>query len=209
MWLNGKLYKAFRHPKVPFKVQLGCGQSHYIKGWVNVDANIISAKPDLWINILNPLPFRDSSVAAFYSYHVIEHLPDPYLPVLLKDLIRCLIPGGWVRLGGPDAENAARKFIEGDLEWFSDFPDKHASIGGRFTNLMICRGEHLTLLSESYLAELLAGAGFVNIQRCAPARESSHNCSEVLAEEWEDDLATPHSIVVEASKSLGDHPKAP
>ena len=137
-------------------------------------------------------------MAAFYSFHVIEHLPDDYLPSLFSELFRCLVPGGWVRLGGPDAENASRKFIEGDAAWFGEFPDKRNSLGGRFANFLLCRGEHLTLLSESYLAELLSFSGFVQIRRCLPGKESGFQCDEILRQEYEDDFRMPHSIVVEA-----------
>src|SRR4029453_13053395 len=76
---------ALRHRVVPsrwghIKVQLGPGQRNYIDGWVNVDANFITARIDIWADISGKLPFRNGSVDAFYSSHVIEHLPDQTLP---------------------------------------------------------------------------------------------------------------------------------
>jgi len=44
-------------------------------------------------------------------------------------------------------------------------------MGGNFTNFVFCGSEHLTALSESFLRELAAVAGFVDIRRCFPVRE--------------------------------------
>src|SRR5438046_712400 len=79
MRLKGACYRAARQPKQPINVHLGCGTHHYIPGWVNVDGNIVTARPDLWANLLDPLPFRKNSVQTFYSHHVVEHLPERFL----------------------------------------------------------------------------------------------------------------------------------
>ncbi len=52
MRTNAWVYKKFRSPKEGLKVHLGPGQGNYINGWLNVDANFISAKIDLWANLL-------------------------------------------------------------------------------------------------------------------------------------------------------------
>jgi predicted SAM-dependent methyltransferase len=200
MRLNGIAYKAFRQPREPIKAHLGCGRKNYLAGWVNLDANMVTAHPDVWANLLRPLPFRDSSVECFYSFHVIEHLPDSYLPSHFREMYRCLIPGGRIRVGGPDIGNACRKYLEGDIKWFSAWPDSHASIGGRFTNFVFCSGEHLTALTESYLGELCGTAGFRDIQKCLPCRETGFAPPEVLRNEFESDFECPHSILIEARK---------
>jgi len=172
-----------------------------LAGWCNVDANL-AARIDLWADLRNPLPFRDGTVAAFYSHHVIEHLADDTLPDHFREMYRCLKPGGAIRVGGPDGENAAKKFAAGDIGWFGDFPDKHESLGGKFTNFIICRGEHLTVLSESYLREIAAAAGFINIRRRTPSSETAYPelFSDALKIEHEPDLVTPHTLIIEAEK---------
>src|SRR5947209_5397502 len=81
MKINSMLYKAVRSPSEGLvKVHLGPGQKNYLPGWINVDANLFTAKIDVWANLCDPLPFRDNSVDVFYSHHVIEHLPDSFLP---------------------------------------------------------------------------------------------------------------------------------
>jgi predicted SAM-dependent methyltransferase len=200
MRLNGAVYRSFRQAKQPLKVHLGCGQRNYIPGWVNVDANFVSAKIDLWANFEKELPFRNNSVAKIYSFHVIEHLPDAALARHFREMFRVLVPGGAIRVGGPNIDNACLKLLANDAKWFSDFPDKRASVGGRFTNFVFCRNEHLTALTRSYLEELAVAAGFADLRSCGPVKDSAYFGPEVLNLEYEDDYEYPHSILLEARK---------
>lgn len=204
MKINGQIYKCFKCPSKGLKVHLGPGQRNYLNGWLNVDANIITAKSDLWINFLDPLPFKDNCVDIFYSYHVVEHLPEYHLQKHFNDMFKALRPGGGLRIGVPSLGNACRKYVDGDHNWFYDFPDKRKSIGGRFTTTIFCRGEHLTALDESYLSEIAEQAGFIDIQFCLPIKETSLSdlglSVDVLESEWESDFDFPHTVVIEAKK---------
>jgi predicted SAM-dependent methyltransferase len=204
MRINGMLYRQLRAPSTGVvKVHLGPGRQKYLAGWVNVDANLFTARLDVWANLTDPLPFRDNSVDVFYSHHVIEHLPESHLPVHCREMFRCLKPGGAIRIGGPNGDNAMKKFVEGDASWFSDFPESRSSIGGRLSNFILCKGEHLSILTFSYLSELLSGAGFVRIQSCRPITETHHpNLIDqpLLSQEWEDTPDVPHTLLVEAEK---------
>ena len=201
---------VYRHLLAPrrgrVKVHLGPGQGNYLPGWINVDANVISAKIDVWSDLRDALPFPDGSVDAFYSHHVIEHLPDDRLPFHFAEMFRCLKPGGSIRVGGPDGETAMKKYFEGDTAWFSDFPDKRSSIGGRMVNFILCRGEHLTILTPSYLTELAEGAGFRDVRRCQPNRETHFPelmGPDVLQREVEPTPEAPHTLLIEAVKPGG------
>src|SRR3990172_3538114 len=110
MRLNNWRYRWLSAPKSGHRVHLGCGQHSHLEGWLNVDANIVTSRPDLWINLLHGMPFRDNSVSVFYSHHVLEHLPEGRLPGFLAELFRCLEPGGGIRLGVPHAGNAYRMY---------------------------------------------------------------------------------------------------
>lgn len=201
---NAALYRRYRAPKSgDVKVHLGPGIKNYVQGWINVDANLITAKIDVWADLANPLPFRDGSVDAFYSHHVIEHLPDPALSTLFGEMHRCLKPAGVIRVGGPDGDSAIRKFVEGDTTWFNDWPDKRASVGGRFANFVFCRGEHVTILTRSYLTELAEEAKFADVGFCLPATQTSYPNvigSEILSLEAESTPEVPHTVIMEARK---------
>lgn len=206
MWINGRLYKHLRAPRPgtnPTKVQLGPGRAKYLDGWINVDANFISAKIDVWADLRDELPFRDNSVDVFYSHHVVEHLPDSLLSFHIGEMFRCLKKGGVIRIGGPNAEAAAQKLIEGDRNWFGDFPEKRESIGGRFANFILCAGDHRTILTFSYIQEIASARGFVDAHRCAPVTETAYPNligKEVLSREYEDTPEAPHTLIFEARK---------
>lgn len=184
----------------PLRVHLGPGQRNYIAGWVNVDANAFTARCDVWADLRHPLPFRDGTVDALYSHHVIEHLPD--LGRHFADAFRCLRPGALYRAGGPNGDSALARYAAGDASWFPDFPEHRASLGGRLENFIFCRGEHLTLLTRSYVEELFAEAGFVDPRVCLPARETGAPdvFGPCLPFEFEEDAAAPHTLVIEARR---------
>ena len=204
MRVNGFIHRRIRAPKKGVvKVQLGPGKGEYFDGWVNVDANIITAKIDVWADFRNALPFPDKSVDAFYSHHVIEHLADTLLPFHFGEMFRCLKPGGFIRVGGPNGDHAIKKYLAGDAKWFPDFPDNRASLGGRLVNFIICRGEHLTILTPSYLEEIAAEQGFTNVRACSPCRETNHPeiiDQTVLSKEWEGDRDFSYTLMIEAEK---------
>ena len=205
MRANGLLYRLLRAPRRgALRVHLGPGQEKYLRGWVNVDANVFTGKCDLWADLRNPLPFHDDTVEALYSHHVIEHLPD--LQGHFQEVYRCLKPGGVYRVGGPNGDSAIRKYVENDEKWFDDFPDNRTSIGGRFENFIFCRQEHLTILTFSFLEELLTRVGFVSLHKCLPVQETSRPdlFQECLAREHESDFDTPHTLIVEAHKPSGN-----
>jgi predicted SAM-dependent methyltransferase len=205
MKVNGKINKNFRAPKTGnsdiIKVHLGPGQKSYLNGWINVDANFISAKLDVWADLRNQLPFKDDSVDIFYSHHVIEHLPD--LEFHFSELYRCLKPGGKIRLAGPNGDSAMKKYLENDHAWFPDFPDSRKSIGGRFENFIFARQEHLTILTYSHLCELLEAKGFKEMAKVLPKKETRFPQlidDYLFSYEWEEDFETPHTLVIEAEK---------
>lgn len=202
MQANAILYKSLRSPKPGqrVRVHLGPGQKKYMPGWINIDANMFTGKCDIWADLRYPLPFHDSTIDAVYSHHMIEHLPD--LGAHFGDVYRCLKPGATYRVGGPDGDSAIKKFVEGDKDWFGDWPDKRRSIGGRFENFIFCRREHLTILTQSFLEELLSDAGFTNIRKCVPTRHTHKPeiFQDCLAMEHETDFEWPHTLIIEADK---------
>jgi predicted SAM-dependent methyltransferase len=209
MRLNAWAYRTWFAPASgnsgTVRVHFGPGQKGYMPGWINVDANLITARPDVWADLRASLPFRDGSVDVFYSHHMIEHLPDSNLPVHFREMYRCLKPGGVIRVGGPNGDEAIRNFLAENREWFApyrNFPDDHPSLGGQLVNLLLCRGEHLTILTRSYLQELLEGAGFTEIVFRPPVSETGYPdlLNDALSREWELTPDSPHTLLVEAAK---------
>jgi predicted SAM-dependent methyltransferase len=203
MAANGVAYRYLRAPRHgDLRVQLGPGQQKYLDGWINLDANIFTGKCDVWVDLRNQLPFADDTITCMYSHHVVEHLPD--LKNHFADVFRCLKPGGAYRVGGPNADSAIDAFYQRDSNWFEDFPDSRRSIGGRFENFIMCRREHLTILTESYLREIMEDIGFVNIERRLPKKETGYweHFEPCLTLEYESDFERPHTLILEAAKPI-------
>lgn len=201
MRANGALYRALRAPRSGVnKAHLGPGQSKYLPGWINVDANRFTGRCDVWADLRNPLPFHDNSLDAIYSHHVVEHLPN--MPRHFADAYRSLKPGGVYRVAGPNGDSAIRKFLANETEWFGEWPDKHRSVGGRMNNFILCRNEHLSILTESFLRELLEDAGFSTIKSCQVVKTTTRPdlFTDCLGLEQETDFDAPHTLVLEATK---------
>ena len=161
---------------------------------------MFTGKCDLWLDLRYQLPFKNNSINCCYSHHMIEHLPN--IEKHFIDIFRILKPGGLYRFGGPNGDSAIKKFIENDSQWFSDFPDKRDSIGGRFENFIFCRNEHLTILTFSYLKEILEKIGFENIKSYLPTKETQNPefFNECLNFEYENDFQNPHTLILEVRK---------
>lgn len=203
MAMNATRYKLLNAPAKGngdfIKVHLGPGQSNYVAGWINVDANMFTARCDLWANIEGRLPFNDSSVDALYSHHVVEHLLD--IDRHFVEAYRILKPGGAYRVGAPNGESAVRKFLEKDELWFGDFPRSYRSLGGRLNNFLLCAHEHHHIITECYLKELGELAGFKKIVIGVSKRETTFPYfREVFEKEWEDDPTCSRTLIVEFFK---------
>ena len=199
-WLNKHV--RFRRTDPQF-VHLGPGRRNYLNGWLNVDANLFTAKIDVWANLRDGIPFPDATVDAIYSHHLVEHLPDRLLPWHFCEMYRCLKVGGVIRVGGPHVHNAMIKYLDGDTQWFTGYAHMPKSIGGQFTRFVFCRGEHLTALTPSYLQELCEDAGFQDIHFCHPGSETNWPAvfsEKVLSTELVKDPEMPHTVIVEARK---------
>ncbi len=202
MRFNGALYRTFRAPSSgTVKVHLGPGQKKYLDGWINVDANFVTAKKDVWADLRYPLPFKDSTVDVIYSHHMIEHLPDVWGH--FKEMHRVLKPGGVFRVGCPNGHSAMHKYVQNDIGWFEDYPDVRKTIGGKFENFIFCRREHLTILTPSFLTEVAEHAGLSDIKVCQPVKETNYPQfidSNLLSKEFESDYEWPHTLIIEGVK---------
>ena len=197
---------AARHRMFPItrggtaKAHLGPGQKNYLAGWINVDANLVSSKPDVWADMRYRLPFPDESLDVIYSHHMIEHLPD--LDFHFREMFRCLRPGGMIRVGGPHGDNAIIAFQAGRQDWFGEWPVKRTSIGGKFENFIFCKGEHLTILTGSLLEEICKDSGFTGTCVVNP-KETDHPemiGQDVFDIEIVEDKELQKTLIVEAQK---------
>jgi len=105
-WLNvllpWRLLRYRRFLRQPHKkLHLGCG-SKLFPGWINIDMN---PKGDFTLDLREGLPFTDNSVERIYTEHSLEHFYREHDgPFLLRECLRVIEPGGWIRITVPDAQ---------------------------------------------------------------------------------------------------------
>jgi predicted SAM-dependent methyltransferase len=90
-------------------LNVGCGAT-FSPEWTNVD--LAAAPPHVSrVDLRRPLPFDDATFSAVYSSHVLEHFPPDDGEGLLREMARCLAPGGTCRIVVPDFEAACREYL--------------------------------------------------------------------------------------------------
>ena len=98
----------------PNKVELGQGDTP-LEGFFHVDIRPLPST-DLVLDLRDPLPFEDESVAEYYSCHFLEHLDRHEIPKILGEILRSLVPGGRVKFVFPNLMWAAEALVK-HPEW--------------------------------------------------------------------------------------------
>ena len=179
-------------------VNIGSGEKNH-RSFVNIDANILR-HPEMWLDLRNGLPFPAQSVNGIYASHVLEHFYFAEVRAILRECHRVLKPGGGLRVLVPSVELAVEAYLKGDKNWFSDFPAKFDSLGGRFTNFLFCDGQHRLAFDLFFAIEVLREAGFSMIERMRVGT------SQLFPEQVLEELELPAGavealLVVEARKT--------
>jgi predicted SAM-dependent methyltransferase len=184
--------KAARLPlSPPPKLNLGCGEN--VKpGWLNVD--LFKDTAELRLDLPEPFPFPDGSIAFIYSEHMFEHLSYPQTHdsmgetsaspsealQLLRESFRVLVPGGTFSVGVPDAERAVALYDRRRFErWGPPWVDRPM----HFLNCVFRQGrEHKYAYDEETVGKLLGSVGFVNVvkREFSPGLDSEHRRNDTL-----------------------------
>jgi hypothetical protein len=143
------------------RLNWGCGE-HVAKGWINSDVKDDGAV-DLVADIRNGLPLSDACIDYAVSVHALPELTISESERALTELLRVLRPGGVLRLALPDLRLAIEAFQEGRGDYFKVEPEAAASIDGRFIRHILWYGYSRTLFTPVFAAELMEGAGFIDV----------------------------------------------
>lgn len=111
-----------------------------------------------YVDLRRRLPFKDNSVDAVFSSHVIEHLYIYESNYLFKEILRILRPGGWVRFVLPDLENIVNQFQPQSPELFLESIYENI-------NPSLAKNQHHWMFTAPYLSRLLECIGFKNIKQ--------------------------------------------
>lgn len=89
-------------------LNLGSGQAR-LEGFINIDMNP-DMNPDICCDVIEGLPFEDSSVDFVRAYDFLEHIPLGKTVKVVEEIYRVLKPGGIFDSHTPDAEHGQGAF---------------------------------------------------------------------------------------------------
>ena len=152
---------------LPLKLNLGCGPNSK-PGWLNID--LFHSGADLQLDLREPWPFPDGSVAYIYSEHVFEHFEFyEEVPHVLSESLRVLQAEGVFDVGVPDTEWALRAYGNPDHDYWRSthlwHPNTCETQLDHINHHFRQRGEHKYMWDEETLRRSLQRSGFVCIAR--------------------------------------------
>lgn len=169
----------------PIKLHLGCG-SKLFDGYINIDGAYMQGTPGITIHdLLDPFPISNNCVDEIISVHVIEHIMPDQVPILMKEWLRVLKPGGFVAVEWPDILKMCRYIVQDPSRLYSsDKRVRKRGIAGIFGD--IARYQDPVMLhkwgySADSMSLLFKDAGFTTTVIESPLYPKTEMCSRVVA----------------------------
>ena len=101
------------------KLHVGCG-TNKLEGWINIDS-VEALKPDLVLDITQPLPYHDLSVDEVLAEDLLEHF-DKYIRfVVFYQWARVLKVGGRITVQVPNFKKILFRYFKFGFDNFVDF----------------------------------------------------------------------------------------
>ncbi len=137
-----------------------------------------------YLNVAKRFPFSSGSVAAIYSSHMLEHLLPGVARQCLGECFRVLEPGGVLRLGVPDLDQAVEAHNPADPEPFLKLLFESDQLRGK--------NRHWWHYNEALFRKTLGELGFSSVER---TEYRSGRCPDVERIDMR-----PESLFIEATK---------
>jgi SAM-dependent methyltransferase len=153
------------------RMNWGCGTEPE-PGWINSDIKV-GPGIDISRDILDGLPLDDAALDYIVSIHALPELPYPALAPALLELRRVLKVDGVLRLALPDLERAIHAYVDRDAGYFLVSDEDVRSLGGKLAVQLTWYGYSRSLFTFDFIEELLYGAGFRRVVRCAYGQTAS------------------------------------
>jgi predicted SAM-dependent methyltransferase len=146
------------------RIEIGAGEPRNRPGWVTLDRN---TSCDLYWDLIDGMPFPDSTVTAIYASHVLEHIPVAGLTALLRDCYRSLKPGGSISICVPNARLYIEAYLNGRRFMGKESPHcwlpgwhETGSLIDQVNYIAYMSEEHKFMFDEDSLPRILQQAGF-------------------------------------------------
>lgn len=177
-----RMYKNARKPHR--RLEIGPG-SYPLLGYETLDT---TAAPwvDYVLDATKPLPFADHTFVEIYASHVLEHLPWYQTEGILREWVRILAPGGWLKIMVPDGLKICHALVQYELHeedcsfldgHYPRNPEKDPWLWANFR--IFTYGDwtgdpghpnwHRALFTRRSLRRLLEKVGLVNVRDMNPA----------------------------------------
>lgn len=216
--------------QAPIRLNVGCGPTP-TSGWQNLDNSwsvrlaghrprqivlkslkllspsqmtLVGAAEDhgiKWADATQRLPYRDNSVAAIYTSHMLEHLEPQDALAALREFHRVLEPGGTLRVSVPDLGRLIDAYgRDGDADAFLAatglIQPGPKTLKAKLQCLVVGQRHHQWMYDARSLIQRLTDIGFVEIG------EAAGGCTRIT-EPDQLDLAerAAESVIVEATKT--------
>ena len=188
------------------KLHIGASDKALL-GWLNTD---IERHPGVaYLDCTRPFPFKSDTFDYVYCEHFIEHLERDQGLACLREVLRCLKPGGVFRLATPDLERYVGLFAptldaeqQRYLDQFRQLFGLTALTPCGLLNLAMHSWGHRFLYTRAELAEELRRAGFARVDG-AEVGESQHLALRGIEQHHQfcgDEMNRFETFVLEATK---------
>lgn len=204
---RGKQITAYLHTHPIKKLHLGASDK-FLDGWLNSDIEPVSHS-GIYLDATKVFPLPDSCLDFVFCEHFIEHIDRIEGEFCMKQVYRCLKPGGVVRIATPDLSKYVGLF-RGNLEAGEqrhlklfqakfNLKDINACIA---LNHLVYNWGHKFLYTRDELSAMLTAAGFTKIET-TKVSESKHEVLQGLEQHqkfYGDEMNQFETMVVEATK---------
>jgi predicted SAM-dependent methyltransferase len=180
----------------PALLNLGCGP-HIFEGWVNADdyapkrrMREAAFKPNWALDITRPWKCPDNHWDGVFTEHVLEHVSYSEAVHVLRESLRTMKPGAWLRISVPDLGKYAAFYQSGGQNpSLGDFP--HPAVAMSFLTQMHM---HRSAWDADLFTRVLTELGFADAREAEFGRGADRRLLR-------DDPDKKHeSLYVEAQK---------
>ena len=178
-----------------------------LSGWLNSDLE--PTNNNMYLDATKRFPFADASLDFVFSEHFIEHIDRPDGERCMREIYRCLKPGGVMRVASPNLSRYVDLFRANleprEIEYLRRFQEKfHLSAISPCLalNHLVYNWGHRFLYDESELVSLIRSAGFRAVSPTAVGKSDYPQLSQIEqhGKFYGDEMNEFETMVYEATK---------
>jgi predicted SAM-dependent methyltransferase len=148
----------------PALLNLGCGP-HIFEGWVNADDYAFKRalretafRPNWRLDITRPWKCAADHWDGVFTEHVLEHVSYSEAILVMRECLRTMKPGAWLRISVPDVRTYVELY-EGRLSRPQFAPIPHPAVGISFLTQMHM---HRSAWDADLMTQVLTEIGFAD-----------------------------------------------